>query len=133
MYVFQLLFLNKNYSNMTRDVFKLSNDDQIELKYPVNGYITMMTGNVDFNNLQIIPAHCNIKIATTYACTSCKVDPYVLIVFESYNIQQEGIMPMETNCSFNTNYLSCSRDKFVIKLKSKSSDCWIYLKTINKH
>lgn len=102
----------------------------IETKKRVNSLIRVMIGNVDFNNLQVDPAKCDIDISMTYSCIGCETSPY--IVFQSTNIVSEGIVPIVSNCTLSTKFVSCSRDPYKIELMTDEKKCLINMPTLNR-
>lgn len=44
----------------------------------------------------------------------------------------EGIIPFESNCTFNKNFLSCTPEPFVLEVEELNSFCYIFMPSINK-
>ncbi|BEP11643.1 glycoprotein precursor [Anopheles stephensi orthophasmavirus] len=111
--------------------FKLVGDSHtLETERNVNSVINMLIGNVDIRNLQVEKAKCMIESIGTFSCIGCTYEPYA--IFQSYNIKSEGIVPFESNCTFNKNYLSCSTQPYELKLRVPSSSCYVYIPSFNQ-
>lgn len=108
----------------------IGNDNILDVKDVIRGTITLTIGNVNLDSLYINKAHCDVDIIMTYGCISCTDSPY--IIFKSYNIKNEGIIPYESNCSFKTPYLSCNEEPQLLELNEEFEYCQIYLTSINK-
>lgn len=80
----------------------------IETRYRTKALVNILIGNIDINNLQVIPTKCQIDTIMTYACDGCTVKPYV--IFRPYKIENEGMVPFESICTFNSKFLSCNPD-----------------------
>lgn len=91
--------------------------------------IIITLGNIEFNNLQIIPAQCKLAKVLSYGCQACQIKPYV--IFRASNIKNRGILPFESNCTFNKNYLSCNDEPYKLELLSDSKYCTIIIPSIN--
>lgn len=89
-------------------------------------------GNVEFNNLQIIPAQCGIEVLLSYkfGCKACTLKPYM--IFQSSNIKNRGVLPFESNCTFNRNYLSCNGEPYKLEQQGESKYCSIYVPSRNR-
>lgn len=112
------------------DIKLLGDEHTLETERPVNSVINMLIGNIDIRNLQVEKAKCIIESTGTFSCVGCTYEPYA--IFQSYNIKSEGIIPFESNCTFNKNYLSCSPQPYKLKLKIPSSSCYIYVPSFNQ-
>lgn len=111
-------------------ISKRNNNYFVDVKNKVQGTLTMMLGNIVLNNLHIETAKCEIDVTMTYGCTACTDKPY--IVFSSYNIKNEGILPFESNCSFERYYLSCNIEPYILKLSDNNNHCLIHVPLLNK-
>lgn len=108
---------------------EVGNEYMVETKRQVNAIINMLVGNVDIRNLQVEKAQCAIEQIGTYSCTGCSDEPYVVI--QSHNIRSEGILPFESNCTFERTFISCSPDPYKLKLTDYKKYCYIYVPSIN--
>lgn len=92
---------------------KMRNSEIIETKSMVNANAVITLGNVKFNNLQIMPAQCKVDMILSYGCPACTLKPYA--IFQSTNIKNRGILPFESNCTFNKNYVSCNDEPYKLE------------------
>lgn len=88
------------------------------------------TFDMKISSLNIEKAICDIEKIGGYGCIDCKQKPYV--VLKANAIQKEGVIPFESNCTFNRNYVSCSPEPFMLEIKEQNSYCYLYMKSINK-
>lgn len=102
----------------------------IQVRYPTRALINLLIGNIDINNLQVIPAKCQIDLVMTYACDGCKTKPYV--VFKPYKIINQGIVPFESNCTFDSSYISCNPEEYKLTMIDGGQVCSMYLIPFNK-
>ncbi|APG79265.1 putative glycoprotein [Hubei odonate virus 8] len=96
----------------------------------VQGSILMMAGNLDIKNLYVEPAKCEFNVLSSYACSSCNVRPYTVV--QASKIRTSGIILFTTNCSFETEYLSCGKSPTILRLKSEAKVCSIFIPTTNQ-
>ncbi|XP_055642406.1 uncharacterized protein LOC129779147 [Toxorhynchites rutilus septentrionalis] len=90
----------------------------------------ILVGNVDIHNLKVSPAHCNIEIVTTFACTGCRLDSYV--VLQANNIKDEGLLKFVSDCEFDVDYISCTEGPYGLYLTKDKDACNIHIPSINK-
>lgn len=124
--------VQKNAKKMPKDTDErslINNGRTIEVKTYVKGMTTIMIGNIDIVNLQVIPASCRISVVSTYACDACNQKPYA--IFQAYEVKQEGIIPFVSNCTFDRDYLSCNTEYYTLELTDQSSICNLYLPSLN--
>lgn len=108
----------------------MNNKRTIEARYRTKALINMLIGNIDINNLHVIPAKCQIDMVMTYACEGCKTKPYV--IFKPYKIANQGIVPFESNCTFDSTYISCNPEEYKLSLLDGNRVCSMYLIPFNK-
>lgn len=108
----------------------IGDEHTLETERSVNSVINMLIGNVDIRNLQVEKAKCMIESIGTFSCVGCVYEPYA--IFQSYNIKSEGIIPFESNCTFDKNYLSCSTQPYKLKLRTPSTSCYVYIPSFNQ-
>lgn len=44
------------------------------------------------------------------------------VIFKIYNVKQEGVVKIESNCSLS-NYLSCNQEPYIINILDKNKYC----------
>lgn len=110
--------------------FEIKNKHIVEEKRKITATFNVMIGNVDIVSLDIEEAVCNVDKISSYGCIGCNQKPYV--IFKSNSIKKEGIIPFESNCTFNKNYLSCTPEPFALEIEELNSFCYIFMPRINK-
>ncbi|WBM84616.1 MAG: glycoprotein [hymenopteran phasma-related virus OKIAV227] len=94
---------------------------------PISAIITL--GNVNYRNLFVQKAECNINLDFSYGCIACDENPYV--IYTAINIKSEGTMKFESNCSFNTDHLTCSTDPMVLHPADRYNRCKLWIMDTN--
>lgn len=118
----------KNYKGY--DISKIiNNGNVVEYIRVVKPSMMVGMGNVDFRNLYIFPSKCKLSVVMTYGCTGCSEDPYIII--QAYDIIQEGILEYNSNCTFDTNYLSCNDEPYSIRPSERYENCRITAPRLN--
>lgn len=110
--------------------FEIKNKHIVEEKRKIVATFNVLIENVDIVSLDIEKAMCNIDKISSYGCIGCNQKPY--IIFKSSSVKKEGIIPFESNCTFNKNYLSCTPEPFVLEVDQLDSNCYIFMPSINK-
>ncbi|QGA87321.1 glycoprotein [Flen virus] len=108
----------------------VNSDSMIISRHRISPQVRLLIGNVDINNLKITPAHCDILVLSTYACTSCTQRPYVILT--ARNIKNEGLIPFTSNCTFDRNVISCNPDMYKLEVIDGSDACMIYIPSLNQ-
>nr|QMP82405.1 glycoprotein [Dipteran phasma-related virus OKIAV225] len=111
------------------DVTTVGSIHLAEVTRPVKALVKVLLGNVNFENLLVEQAQCSIDVISTYSCIGCNVKPYA--VLQAHNIKHEGIIPINSNCTFAQNFLSCSPDPYTIEITDISKTCFISMPTLN--
>lgn len=110
--------------------FRYINNEHIaETTVYTTGSINMMVGNVKFDNLYVTNAKCDIDVITTFSCISCTQKPYA--VLQAYNIKSPGLVPFTSNCTFETNYLSCNPEPMKLNQITTNKLCMVSLELLN--
>lgn len=99
-------------------------------KYRISPQVRLIIGNIDINNLKVSPAHCNINVISTFACTGCTLQSYA--VLQADNIKTEGLMPFKSNCTFDRDTVSCNPDLYKLSVLDGSESCAIHIPALNK-
>lgn len=89
-----------------------------------------MIGNINISSLNVKTALCNIEVIDTYGCLGCSKRPYV--IFQANSIKEPGIIPFESNCTFNKKYLSCMPEQYTLEIDTLNAYCYVYMEVINK-
>lgn len=110
--------------------FEIKSEHIVEEKRRIVATFNIMIGNVDVVSLNIEKAMCNVNKISSYGCIGCNQKPYV--IFKASSIKKEGIIPFESNCTFNKNYLSCTPDPFILEIDNLDSFCYIFMPSLNK-
>lgn len=110
--------------------FEIKNKHIVVEKQKISATFNLIIGNVDIVSLDIEKAMCHIDKVSSYGCIGCSQKPYV--IFKSSSIKKEGIIPFESNCTFNKNYLSCITEPFVLEVEELDSFCYIFMPSLNK-
>lgn len=100
-----------------------------QLNY-VKATITFMIGNLNTTNLFISHAKCKINILGSFSCDGCNTRPY--FSYQSTSIDTEGVMPITTNCSFETNVISCGENINTLTNLNGDNYCTIVMPTTNQ-
>lgn len=100
----------------------------------ISRYIGINVGlsinNIEFKNLYIEPASCNLEILYTSGCIGCNQLPYAVI--GSSKVKHIGILQYTSNCSFTVKHLSCNNDLYILNPIKKYDYCSIYIPSINQ-
>lgn len=108
----------------------MNNQMVVDTERDIMPTLTIGIGNVNYKNLFVKPAKCRIDLSMTFGCTSCPVKPYAL--FESLNVESEGIVPFESNCTFSRLYLSCSLSPYILHIEDQNEVCLIDILSFNQ-
>lgn len=107
------------------------NGHVIEEKSMIFATLFLKIGNVDIASANIVKGVCNIlDNVSGFGCTDCNLKPY--LIFEANKIQKEGIIPFQSNCTFNKDYLSCATEPYILHVNEINSYCYIYMPSINQ-
>lgn len=119
----------KNPTNELKS-FEIKNQHIVEEKRKIVATFNILIGNVDIVSLDIEKAMCSVNKISSYGCIGCNQKPYV--IFKASAIKKEGIIPFESNCTFNKNYLSCTPEPFVLEVEDLDAFCYIFMPSMNK-
>ncbi|UHM27635.1 MAG: glycoprotein [Fushun phasmavirus 2] len=108
----------------------LYNDDMIETKTQIEGSSTMVIGNIKFDSLLVSNPDCRLSVIMTYGCKSCTEPPTVII--GASGIKKGGSVPFSSNCSFDTDLLSCNDHPTRLVLRETADACYISVGTLNQ-
>nr|WQM60714.1 MAG: putative glycoprotein [Phasmaviridae sp.] len=100
------------------------------VEYKTSTSINVAFGNVELNNLYIENALCKIKKISSFGCIGCDKKSYV--VFQAFEIKTNGILPFESNCTFDVNYLSCNQELYTLNYINPELYCMIYIPKTNQ-
>lgn len=125
-------FINSNAKDdkIVTGFSKTVDDLNVLTSYETRSTINVVIGNVEFNNLRLEHASCQIESVMTYSCKGCQNRQYT--VFKAYKIKVPGIMTFTSNCSYNVNYLSCNDEPYKLHNKHQDKLCWIYISKTNQ-
>lgn len=112
------------------ELLKMYNEGWINYRYRSSGHGTISFGNVELKELVVEKPHCRIKIGISYACEACLEQPRATLI--STNVQTEGMLEYESNCTWDRPSLSCNVEMYDIVQISKHKYCYIYLPLINQ-
>lgn len=122
-------FVNDKNKNEHKNVLEF-NDYQLLSKTYVDSTVQMSVGNIDFKNLYVEPATCNLEILETFGCIGCNQMPYIVI--QATQIKTIGSLQIKSNCSFYQKSISCRYDPFIINPKDRYKNCYISIPRLNK-
>lgn len=121
--------MNKIYPK-ERVVYEIVDFEQVTRIDPIPMHAVMYLGNIDIAHLQIDPANCKFSVAFSYGCSGCDKMPYAVLTAQ--NINNPGVVYYTSNCSFKTQYLSCSNEPTVLFPSEKYDTCIININTLNQ-
>ncbi|XP_031624480.1 uncharacterized protein LOC116341510 [Contarinia nasturtii] len=123
-------FRNSKKPNDNLFGFEYKDKHYIETKHKIRANLKIMIGNVDIANLKYEKANCDIEVVSSYGCIGCNQKPYIII--QANSIKQKGIIPFQSNCTFDQQYLSCSHEPYALEIEELDSYCYIFMPSLNK-
>lgn len=102
----------------------LNNGLTIEVESNIRPSVMVSIGDADIESLYVMPAKCNIEVIETYGCTGCEQRPFAILM--ANNIESEGVLSYDSNCTFDRKYLSCNPEPYIIYLSENYNQCHIY-------
>nr|WCJ14326.1 MAG: glycoprotein [Aedes japonicus bunyavirus 2] len=97
--------------------------------YKINGLVRVMIGNVKLNSLRVMRPRCKLTMIGSYSCVGCMIKPYAVI--QASEISEPGILEFNSNCTFDTEYISCSQEPVRISPLDGNKHCNIYVGVLN--
>lgn len=110
--------------------YSIGDEYSVRTFIPVPMTISINIGNVDFKNLYVEQANCELDNIYTFGCIGCSQMPYAVI--QSTNIRHHGTLPFESNCTFNRKILHCSETPDTLVPIKRYNMCHIYIPSLNK-
>lgn len=107
----------------------IENKWEIEAQVTVQGTMTLMIGNMNFDSLYVEHARCEIDIPTTYSCIGCTTKSYAVI--QAYDIRSPGLVPFISNCTFETDYVACTPEPLKLVQSSDYKTCMLTFPSMN--
>ncbi|QNQ79764.1 glycoprotein precursor [Euproctis pseudoconspersa bunyavirus] len=114
----------KQYRNYSTDVMTYG-DDVIMVKPLKMSFNAYVTSSKSFG-INVIEAACTFQLQATYGCTACN-KPSVAYL-QAKNIRSNGLIKFTSNCTLDTNVLSCQEDPQEIKISGHQQNCAIHIK-----
>ncbi|AJG39296.1 glycoprotein precursor [Wuhan mosquito virus 1] len=111
------------------EIMNIGSGHVIETNRQISAIVGVLVGNVNLKNLQVEKAQCSLEQIGTYSCTGCAEEPYVIL--QAHDIKSEGILPIESNCTFAKDYISCSLDPYPLYLRDTKRSCYIHIQGLN--
>nr|UHK03097.1 MAG: glycoprotein precursor [Sanya phasmavirus 2] len=112
------------------DYVTLYNDDTLEARIQVEGSATTTIGNIKVDSLMIDTPSCKLSVIMTYGCKSCTDLPSVII--GASDIKKGGSVPFASNCTFDTEILSCNEEPIKLILKETAASCYLTAPSLNQ-
>lgn len=109
------------YRNYTVDTISFGND-LIVKRYARMTFSGFITTTKSFG-INVIEADCDFKLLATYGCTACN-KPSIAYV-QAKEIKSNGLVKFTTNCSLETDSLSCQDAVQQIQISGHQQDCEI--------
>nr|QPL15339.1 glycoprotein [Hymenopteran phasma-related virus OKIAV232] len=123
------VFRSLKHKNIVEE-YNILDDYSIRVLKSVPMSVNLNIGNVEFKNLFVEQANCDLNVIQTFGCIGCDKMPYAII--QSSKIVNHGVLPFISNCTFNRKTLSCSEDLTKLVPISKYNSCHIYIPVSNK-
>ncbi|AJG39297.1 glycoprotein precursor [Wuhan Mosquito Virus 2] len=108
----------------------INNGNTLRTEVEVMGMARIMIGDVNLESLRVAKPKCRINVIGSLACTGCAIRSYV--VLQASEIKEPGLIKFTSNCTFETDTISCNQEPYKLEVVSQDDRCRIFLPVLNQ-